>query len=197
MVKSSATDGIELRTDRLVIRDLRPGDARSVHEFNTRNRWYHERWEPKRAAEYYTLRFQRRLLRHLRHNAGIVQFGFSLIPATGRATLHRPPDGVITYSNIVRGPFQSCFVGYRLAVSAEGRGLMTEALSATVSYMFEVEGLHRIEANIMPTNDRSIRLITRLGFVFEGRSRRYLRIQGCWEDHDHYVLLNDRWKPRD
>ncbi len=197
MARSSSADRIELHTDRLRIRELRPRDARTVHEFNTRNRWYHERWEPTRGAEYYTLRFQRRLLRRLRSDAGIVQFGLSLSDTGGRPAYHRPTDGVIAYSNIVRGPLQSCFVGYRLAASVEGRGLMTEALSATVSYMFEVEGLHRIEANIMPINERSIRLVTRLGFVFEGRSRRYLRIQGRWEDHDHYVLLNDRWQPRD
>lgn len=196
METSSEAGKVELHTERLLIRELGPRDARAMHEFNTRNRWYHERWEPKRTAEYYTVRFQRRLFRRLRRDVATIPFAF-FRSAAERSARDALPHGVITFTNIVRGPFQSCFLGYRLAASAEGRGLMTEALSATIAYMFEVEGLHRVEANIMPTNERSVRVVTRLGFAFEGRSPRYLRIQGRWEDHDHYVLLNDRWRPRD
>jgi ribosomal-protein-alanine N-acetyltransferase len=67
---------------------------------------------------------------------------------------------------------------------------MTEALERAISFAFEDMRLHRIEANIMPKNARSIRVVEKLGFVNEGLSRKYLKIAGSWEDHIHYVLLN-------
>jgi len=101
--------------------------------------------------------------------------------------------GSVTFSNIVRGAFQSCYLGYRLDETRVGTGLMREALIAAIRYMFQMEGLHRIEANVMPHNDRSVRLLQRLGFRNEGRAQRYLNIQGRWEDHDHYVMLAEEW----
>jgi hypothetical protein len=53
------------------------------------------------------------------------------------------------------------------------------------------EILRRIEANILPENDRSIALVTRLGFELEGISRRYQQIDGQWADHLHFVRLAD------
>jgi ribosomal-protein-alanine N-acetyltransferase len=38
-------------------------------------------------------------------------------------------------------------------------------------------------ANYMPRNDRSGRLLGRLGFEKEGYAKRYLKIEGLWEDH--------------
>jgi ribosomal-protein-alanine N-acetyltransferase len=69
-------------------------------------------------------------------------------------------------------------------------GYITEALRRAIRFAFEDLQLHRIEANIMPKNVRSIRVVEKLGFVNEGLSRKYLKIAGVWEDHVHYVLLN-------
>ena len=68
---------------------------------------------------------------------------------------------------------------------------MTEALRRGIQIIFEDYGLHRIEASIMPRNQRSIKVTEKLGFVNEGLSRRYLKINGVWEDHIHMVLLNE------
>jgi ribosomal-protein-alanine N-acetyltransferase len=54
-------------------------------------------------------------------------------------------------------------------------------------------GLHRLEANIQPGNARSIALVRVLGFEKEGFSRRYLKIDGDWRDHERWALLSDRW----
>ena len=67
---------------------------------------------------------------------------------------------------------------------------MTEALGAIIRYCLDDLRLHRIEANVMPRNERSKRVLKGLGFEYEGASARYLRINGKWEDHEHYVLLN-------
>jgi [ribosomal protein S5]-alanine N-acetyltransferase len=98
--------------------------------------------------------------------------------------------GHLGFSNIVRGPFQACYLGYSLDYRAEGKGLMFEALTASISYAFTVLKLHRIMANYMPANARSGKLLRRLNFVVEGYARDYLRIAGNWEDHILTSLTN-------
>lgn len=71
-------------------------------------------------------------------------------------------------------------------------GYMAEAIRKGIDIMFNEFGLHRIEANIMPKNKRSLRVVEKLGFVNEGTASRYLMINGKWEDHIHMVLLNDK-----
>lgn len=73
------------------------------------------------------------------------------------------------------------------------QGYMTEAVARVARIAFQELRLHRIEANIMPWNKRSLRVAEKCGFVGEGVSRAYLRINGKWEDHVHMVLLNDAW----
>jgi ribosomal-protein-alanine N-acetyltransferase len=99
--------------------------------------------------------------------------------------------GVCNYTNIVRGTFQSCHLGYALASRYEGSGLMYEALTLTIDYMFREMGLHRIMAGYLPRNERSGALLARLGFEKEGYARRYLKINGIWEDHVLTSLINE------
>ena len=99
--------------------------------------------------------------------------------------------GFINFSNIVRGAFQSCHLGYATDHAEINRGVMTEALKRAIAFAFDELKLHRVEANIMPKNTRSIRVVEKLGFVNEGLSRKYLKINGVWEDHIHFVRLND------
>ena len=72
------------------------------------------------------------------------------------------------------------------------KGFAKEAILRTVKFAFEELGLHRIEANIMPSNKLSIRTAEKCGFVYEGSSSKYLQINGKWEDHLHYVILNEK-----
>ncbi len=67
---------------------------------------------------------------------------------------------------------------------------MTEAVRKGITVMFENYGLHRVEANIMPKNQRSLKVVEKLGFHNEGLALKYLKINGKWEDHIHMVLLN-------
>ena len=99
--------------------------------------------------------------------------------------------GSIGYSQIARGPFCSCVLGYQIDRENEGRGLMREALRATNQYMFEQQKLHRIAANYRPENVRSGRLLASLGFRIEGFARDYLFIDGAWRDHILTSIAND------
>jgi ribosomal-protein-alanine N-acetyltransferase len=74
---------------------------------------------------------------------------------------------------------------------------MSEAVRTVVELAFSRYRLHRVEANIMPANHASIRLVENLGFVNEGYSSRYLQIAGVWEGHCHYVMLNEALEQRE
>jgi ribosomal-protein-alanine N-acetyltransferase len=106
------------------------------------------------------------------------------------------PDGPVigecNFTNFIRGPFQACFLGYKIDYRLEGRGLMREALTAAIAFTFDVLRLHRIMANYLPVNERSGRLLRRLGFVVEGYARDYLLIDGEWRDHVLTSLTNTK-----
>lgn len=72
---------------------------------------------------------------------------------------------------------------------------MSEAVGKAIQYMFEKQKLHRIMANYMPSNERSARLLRKLGFVIEGHAKKYLLINGQWEDHILTSLTNEKWIP--
>lgn len=99
--------------------------------------------------------------------------------------------GVFTLSQIALGNFRSCYLGYYGMVGFGKRGLMTEALNATMAYAFDEVGLNRVEANIQPGNARSIALVARCGFEQEGFSKRYLKIDGEWRDHERWARVTD------
>jgi ribosomal-protein-alanine N-acetyltransferase len=98
-----------------------------------------------------------------------------------------------SFTNIVRGPLMACNMGYSVAQTLQGQGLMYEVASASIRYMFAVVGLHRIMANHMPSNVRSEKLLARLGFEREGYAKAYLKIAGQWQD----MVLNSLINPGD
>jgi ribosomal-protein-alanine N-acetyltransferase len=104
--------------------------------------------------------------------------------------------GVINVSEIVRGAFESAYLGYFGMQGFQGRGLMREGLSLVITHAFTALGLHRLEANIQPGNERSRGLAKRLGFRREGFSPRYLMIGGEWRDHERWAILADEWPVR-
>jgi [ribosomal protein S5]-alanine N-acetyltransferase len=101
--------------------------------------------------------------------------------------------GVVNVSEIVRGSFQSAYLGYYAFEPLAGQGLMQEGLSQVITRAFRKMKLHRLEANIQPSNTRSIRLVRRLGFRREGYSPRYLKVAGRWRDHERWAILSENW----
>jgi len=99
--------------------------------------------------------------------------------------------GIFNISQIVRGSFQSAFLGYYAFSRHAGKGLMREAMELVLDEAFGTVALHRIEANIQPGNHASIALARGAGFRLEGYSPRYLLIGGQWRDHERYALTAD------
>ncbi len=180
-------------TERLILQQPNMVSASRVLIFNLENKVFHAPWEPVRPPEFYEEDAIRLMLeRQARENAS----GAAL-----HLYLQRPQAaeilGTVSLSNIIYGAFLSCFLGYRMARCETCHGYMSEAVGALVDIAFNRYGLHRIEANIMPGNHASVRLVERLGFMNEGYSSRYMQIAGCWEGHSHYVLLNDNLEHAD
>ena len=107
------------------------------------------------------------------------------------------PVGVLNFSNIVRGLFQSAYLGYYAFAPLAGPGLHDRGDGARARPRLPASSkLHRVEANVQPTNRRSIALVARVGFAREGYSRRYIRIAGRWRDHVRYAMLAEDWPAR-
>lgn len=102
--------------------------------------------------------------------------------------------GVINVSEIVRGVFQSAYLGFYAFAPHQGQGYMSAGLGLVIARAFRKSRLHRLEANIQPGNLRSIALVKRLGFRLEGLSRRYLKISGRWRDHERWAITTEDWR---
>jgi ribosomal-protein-alanine N-acetyltransferase len=71
---------------------------------------------------------------------------------------------------------------------------MKAGIQLVIARAFGAYRLHRLEANIQPTNAPSIALVKGLGFRLEGYSPAYLRIAGRWRDHERWALTVEDWK---
>jgi ribosomal-protein-alanine N-acetyltransferase len=102
--------------------------------------------------------------------------------------------GTINLSQIFRRSFQNAYLGYALGAEYTGQGFMTEAVHQVLRFAFDDLKLHRIEANVQPTNRSSIAVLKRSGFTKEGFLRRYIKISGRWRDHERWAIIREDWK---
>jgi ribosomal-protein-alanine N-acetyltransferase len=109
--------------------------------------------------------------------------------------VERPADGTllggVTLTNIRRGVTQSASVGYWIGLPYIRQGYASDALAGMLRHAFEDLELNRVEAACMPSNHASLAVLERAGFRREGLARRYLRINGVFEDHLLLARLRD------
>ncbi|MFC0505274.1 GNAT family N-acetyltransferase [Micromonospora costi] len=159
-------------------------DAPALAELLRVNREFLAPWEPVRSEDYFTADGQRAVI-----EADLEQY------ERGSKLPHVILDdsggvsGRITLNGIVRGPFQSCSMGYWVSASHNGRGVATKAVCEMVRVAFEDLGLHRVQAETLLHNVRSQRVLERNGFVRFGMAPEYLNIAGRWQDHVMYQLV--------
>jgi ribosomal-protein-alanine N-acetyltransferase len=190
----------ELLTERLAVRLARPGMQRATAQFLTENFAGHlAPWSPPASPAFFTEAFWRERLAiavEEFHAGRAARFVLQLRDGEGATpSIDAPIVGTCNYTNIVRGPFLACHLGYQVAARHEGAGLMSEALHAANGFVFAAMRLHRIMANYRPENARSARLLERLGFVREGLAKDYLFIDGAWRDHVLTALVNPAFNP--
>jgi ribosomal-protein-alanine N-acetyltransferase len=99
--------------------------------------------------------------------------------------------GVVNLNIITYEALCSAYLSYYAAADLSAQGYMKEGLQLVIDHAFNHLGLHRLEANIQPDNEPSIRLVESLGFVCEGYSPRFLKISGKWRDHERWAILAD------
>ena len=186
----------DLHTERLIVRLARPGMQAAMARFLTENFEGHlDRWSPPAATAFFTEAFWRDRLAIAVEEYHAGRSARFVLQARDEAPLEAPIVGTCNYTNVVRGPFLACNLGYQMARSHQGKGLMSEALRATNAFVFGELKLHRIMANYRPENERSGRLLERLGFAREGLARDYLFIDGQWRDHVLTALVNRDFPP--
>lgn len=190
----------ELDTGRLKVRLARPGMEVPLARFLCENYAGHlDRWSPPPVQGFFTATFWRErldiALEELQADRAVRFVLQSLATGEGGdVPVDAPIIGTCNYTNIVRGAFHACHLGYQIGRESQGQGLMAEALRAANAFMFDVMRMHRLMANFRPENTRSRALLRRLGFAEEGLARDYLFIDGAWRDHVLTSLVNPRFE---
>lgn len=165
-----------------------PHDAKALAAFYRRNEAHLQAWEPLRPQGYHTVSAwaERLEMREQEQRAGIGAH-FVCYDTQGSQII-----ATCSLSNIIRGPFQACHLGYNLDSDYQGQGHMMPLCQQAIDYAFNTLNLHRIMANYMPNNSRSAALLQRLNFTIEGTAKDYLYINGRWEDHLLTSLINPK-----
>lgn len=178
-----------LYTQRLVLKPLSSELTPQVTAYFHRNIEYFRQWFPAYEDNQFTETYQQeRLLIQTERIQKGEEARWGIFHKTDENQSYLL--GVVAVTNIVRGVLQNCYLGYNIDERAAKQGLTTEALKVLIPYIFNELKLHRIEAHVMPANKGSIRIMQKLGFENEGKSRQFLLINGAWEDHLRFSLIN-------
>jgi ribosomal-protein-alanine N-acetyltransferase len=185
---------VRLDTQRLTLRAPKAIDIAELRSVLIRNAEHLRPWSPSPPPGANPAGFTelgRSIARHRRDwKAGSGYVFVMLLRGT-----REPIIGRIALTSVTRGPFQSAQLGYWMDAGHVRRGLMSEAVDATLAFAFQRLGLHRLQAAVMPHNHVSRAILQKRGFREEGYAERYLRIAGKWEDHVLYGLTLEEWRP--
>jgi [ribosomal protein S5]-alanine N-acetyltransferase len=177
-------DGVCLRTPQM-------GDFPAWTSLREHSRDFLTPWEPSWPMDDLTRgAFRRRIRRYNQDIRDDVAYPYFIFRSA-----HNTLAGGLTLSNVRRGVTQSGSLGYWVGAPHARQGVMFAAVAAFLPFAFEHLRLHRLEAACLPTNAASIRLLEKVGFTREGFARRYLRINGFWQDHFLYAMLHDDPRP--
>lgn len=174
-----------VRGDGVFLRPAQMTDFEEWARLRETSRAFLTPWEPTWPADDLTRgAFRRRVKRHSEEIERDESYSLLLFREADEQLL-----GGLTLGQVRRGVAQAATIGYWMGAAHAGRGFMGRGLRASVAYAFSTLRLHRLEAACLPTNDRSIRLLERVGFRHEGLARSYLCIDGRWRDHLLFGML--------
>ncbi|MET3698867.1 ribosomal-protein-alanine N-acetyltransferase [Bacillus oleivorans] len=179
-----------LKGNNIYLRFFEESDTEELLALELRNKDFFKKYNTTKKDSFYTLDGQLQRIQRtteMRENDQFYLFGIFL-KETDKLI------GVVMLSEVGRGPFQNCWLGYYLDQSHNGKGYMTEAVRIIVDYAFAELNLHRIDAGVMPHNVGSIRLLEKNGFHKEGIAKKNVLINGVWEDHQTMAIINENWR---
>ncbi|MBN4075149.1 MAG: hypothetical protein COA71_00920 [SAR86 cluster bacterium] len=166
------------------IRLVKATDADLLSAYHLKNAEHFRKWEPKHEADYYSAGQLKKRLSSFIVAQNEDRAAYFVAIDNGKVLAH------CSLTNIIYGPLKGCHIGYGVAKSFEGTGLMTKVCQHAINYAFSKLALNRLMAAYMPFNSRSETLLKKLGFTQEGLARKYLQINGSWEDHVLTSLIN-------
>lgn len=168
------------------IRSPSLGDALALSHYYQRNRDHLGSWEPVRAEKFFTEGFWKERLTEWEMESKRGNAAHFLASESNDSHV----IAVCSLTNITRGPFMACNIGFSVSSDFQGKGVARALASHAIDHAFNNLGLNRVMANYLPRNERSARLLESLGFAKEGLAWRYLLINGVWEDHVLTSLIN-------
>lgn len=168
----------------VAIRAFALDDVPELVALRTRTRAFNTPFEPRRSDGFFTGAGQRaEVLRDREEWAADRMYAFAIVERDGGRI-----RGRVGLANIVRGAWDNATLGYFVEQAVNGRGYATEAVGLALRFAFGPARLHRVQAAVMPHNERSARVLRKNGFRLEGHAPRYLRLAGGWRDHDLYAI---------
>ncbi len=178
---------MQLKGEKIYLRPLEVSDAQEMLELQLSNKEFFEKYSSTRNEKFYTLDYQREAIEKNKiQMEKDEKYSFGIFLNDTDKLI-----GSIALAEVLRGPLQSCFIGYTLDKPHNGKGYMTEAVRLLVDFGFKELALHRIEAGVMPHNLGSIRVLEKAGFHKEGIARKNVEINGKWEDHQVLAIINE------
>ncbi|CAM3212896.1 GNAT family protein [Filibacter tadaridae] len=169
------------------LRILTEDDASVFTDLLSDNKEYWSVFEPRHEARYFTVSVQKEKIREsLYQMRDRREYNFGIFDAYTSSLI-----GHVSLYSIKRLPFSSGFVGYSIDENETGRGIGTEAVQLVTKFAFEKVALHRLEAFVSPRNGGSVKLLEKVGFKQEGLLKKLLYINGVWEDHYMYAVVED------
>ncbi|MDX5593024.1 GNAT family protein [Pseudovibrio sp. SPO723] len=176
-----------LLTKDVILRPPSVSDYEAWSQVRLESREFLQPWEPTwPPTDLLRTAFKTRIRRYSRERRDGTGYAFFLFNRHSEELM-----GGLTLSNVRRGVTQACTLGYWMGVRYAGKGFMRQSVSRLLPFVFEELKLHRLEAACLPHNEASINLLKRVGFQQEGYARRYLYINGQWQDHLLFAILKD------
>lgn len=174
----------------IYLKPLTLANAEQVLQLRNRNRDYLKKYEPIRPESYWTLEVQQEMLINGEQNFEAGQgYVFGIFESANEQLVGR-----IEISGVARGPFQNGNLGYFVDKDHHGKGYASAAVQQCLHFAFTEGQLHRLQAGVMPWNTPSLRVLEKSGFRHEGLAKRYLHINGNWEDHALYAITVEDWQ---
>ncbi|MFD3450405.1 GNAT family N-acetyltransferase [Microbacteriaceae bacterium 4G12] len=178
---------MQLQGENIYVKIVEEADVDSLLKLEVKNRDFFQRFTGLRDESFYTWQGQLdRIQAAIKEKEEDKGYSFVICLKESKEVI-----GEVSLFGAVRGNLQSCWIGYFLDKDYNGKGYMTEAVKLVVNYAFKELKFHRIEAGVMPHNIGSIQVLLKSGFHKEGISKKNVRINGYWEDHQLLAIVND------
>ena len=169
------------------LRILTEEDAPIFTNLLSANKKYWSIFEPRQEPGFYTVAIQRdKIKESLFQMRDRREYNFGIFKSYTNQLI-----GHISLYSIKRLPFSSGFIGYSIDERHTGKGIGSEAVRLLTAFAFDRVALHRVEAYVSPRNKGSIIVLERSGYRLEGLLRQILYINGVWEDHYMYAMIED------